>query len=88
MAAHPIVEGLEPHTEADPAPQLAVASLENLPEPANLASAEEPATTADANEPRHEAIACAAYFLAEARGFAPGYELEDWLTAEQQLGPH
>lgn len=88
MAANPIAEGLEPYTEPDPAPQLAVASLENLPEPANPARAEEPATTADANEPRHEAIACAAYFLAEARGFAPGYELDDWLTAQQQLGSH
>jgi Protein of unknown function (DUF2934) len=27
----------------------------------------------------------AAYFLAEKRGFAPGYELEDWLRAEAQL---
>jgi hypothetical protein len=88
MAANPIAEGFEPQTEPDPAPQLAVASLENLPEPANLASAEEPATTADANEPRHEAIACAAYFRAQARGFAPGCELEDWLAAEQQIGAH
>jgi DUF2934 family protein len=28
-------------------------------------------------------IATAAYYLAEQRGFAPGHELEDWLTAEQ-----
>jgi hypothetical protein len=27
----------------------------------------------------------AAYFLAEKRGFAPGYELQDWLQAEEQL---
>lgn len=27
----------------------------------------------------------AAYFLAEKRGFAPGYELQDWLQAEAQL---
>jgi hypothetical protein len=27
-------------------------------------------------------IAEAAYFLAESRGFNPGHELEDWLTAE------
>jgi hypothetical protein len=27
----------------------------------------------------------AAYFLAEKRGFAPGYELEDWLQAEAQI---
>lgn len=27
----------------------------------------------------------AAYFLAEARGFAPGHELDDWLAAERQI---
>jgi hypothetical protein len=30
-------------------------------------------------------IATAAYFCAEQRSFAPGHELEDWLTAEQQI---
>ncbi|MGH8301737.1 MAG: DUF2934 domain-containing protein [Steroidobacteraceae bacterium] len=34
---------------------------------------------------RHGTIARAAYLLAEARGFAPGYELDDWLAAEQEL---
>jgi len=28
-------------------------------------------------------VAVRAYFLAEARGFAPGHELEDWLAAER-----
>lgn len=27
----------------------------------------------------------AAYFLAEKRGFAPGYELQDWLQAEAHI---
>ena len=27
----------------------------------------------------------AAYFLAHERGFAPGYELQDWLQAEVQI---
>lgn len=26
-----------------------------------------------------------AYFLAEKRGFAPGHELEDWLSAEAEV---
>ena len=26
-----------------------------------------------------------AYFKAKARGFAPGYELEDWLAAEREV---
>jgi len=30
-------------------------------------------------------IAIAAYFLAEARGFAPGGEESDWLRAERQI---
>jgi hypothetical protein len=34
---------------------------------------------------RHEAIARRAYLLARERGFAPGHELEDWLTAEEQV---
>jgi len=31
-------------------------------------------------------IATAAYFRAEARGFAPGQELDDWLEAEALFG--
>jgi hypothetical protein len=27
----------------------------------------------------------AAYFLAQKRGFSPGYELQDWLQAEAQI---
>ena len=30
-------------------------------------------------------VAVAAYYRAERRGFAPGRELEDWLTAESEL---
>ena len=30
-------------------------------------------------------VAKAAYFNAEKRGFAPGYEMQDWLQAEQQI---
>lgn len=29
-------------------------------------------------------IALSAYYKAEARGFMPGHELEDWLTAEAE----
>jgi hypothetical protein len=34
---------------------------------------------------RREAIARGAYYRAEQRGFAPGYEVEDWLEAEREL---
>jgi hypothetical protein len=33
----------------------------------------------------HHRIAVAAYFLAEHRNFAPGHEMEDWLSAEREL---
>jgi hypothetical protein len=34
---------------------------------------------------RERMIAEAAYYLAERRGFAPGYELADWLAAECEI---
>jgi hypothetical protein len=41
------------------------------------------------SESSREAIAKAAYARAERRGFAPGYEVEDWLEAEREvLGRH
>ena len=33
---------------------------------------------------KHEQIAELAYSIAERRGFSPGYELDDWLQAEQE----
>ena len=35
---------------------------------------------------REELVRTAAYFRAERRGFAPGYEWEDWLAAEAEVG--
>jgi hypothetical protein len=37
------------------------------------------------DQQRYDAIALAAYYLSEARGFEPGHELEDWINAETQL---
>jgi len=37
------------------------------------------------NQQRYDAIALAAYYLSEARGFEPGHELEDWINAETQF---
>jgi hypothetical protein len=34
---------------------------------------------------REEMIRTAAYFRAQSRGFAPGYEWEDWLAAEAEV---
>lgn len=36
-------------------------------------------------EERHRLVAEAAYFIAERRGFAAGYELDDWLQAEAEV---
>lgn len=38
----------------------------------------------DGNE-RQAAIAEAAYYRSERRGFAPGYEIDDWLAAEAEV---
>lgn len=43
----------------------------------------QPATTGP--DGRDLMIREAAYFLAQARGFAPGHELDDWLAAERQI---
>ena len=40
-----------------------------------------------AEDARERRIREAAYFNAERRGFAPGYEIEDWLAAEAALNP-
>ncbi|MDO9271141.1 MAG: DUF2934 domain-containing protein [Methylobacter sp.] len=34
---------------------------------------------------RDAKVAELAYYKAESRGFAPGYELEDWFEAEQEF---
>jgi hypothetical protein len=34
---------------------------------------------------RRERVACAAYYLAEKRGFEPGHEEEDWQRAESEI---
>jgi Protein of unknown function (DUF2934) len=36
-------------------------------------------------EARHQMIAVAAYYVAERRGFCPGYEIEDWLAAQAEV---
>jgi hypothetical protein len=39
----------------------------------------------DDAEAKRRQIAEVAYFSAERRGFSPGYELDDWLQAEQEV---
>ena len=44
-----------------------------------------PARAGVSGEARRAMIAEAAYLRAEQRGFASGYELEDWLLAEREV---
>jgi hypothetical protein len=44
-----------------------------------------PISKFDDAEVKRRMIAEAAYFVAERRGFAPGYAIEDWLQAEQEI---
>jgi len=45
-----------------------------------------PSRTPDPTNPEVRVrIEQTAYYLAERRGFSPGYELEDWLQAEKQV---
>jgi len=37
------------------------------------------------DDARRQAVAMSAYYRAEARGFAPGGEEEDWLAAEREV---
>lgn len=52
-----------------------------------VAAEAEPLTATTANKPGADAlageIATTAYFIAAQRNFAPGQELNDWLTAER-----
>lgn len=52
-------------------------------EPASRRGGKSP--TGAAHEARQAKIAEAAYYLAEKRGFAPGRELDDWLSAETDI---
>jgi hypothetical protein len=77
--------------------QLAVEMLERIPAHAAARNVSKPTTFPPASlrlqtyraphdlEERHACIAEAAYFMAMRRGFSPGHQLEDWLTAENEV---
>lgn len=44
-----------------------------------------PAVAKPSSAEREEMVRTAAYYRAERRGFAPGYEWEDWLAAEAEV---
>jgi len=57
------------------------------PQPANAIQQATPAPAREevSNETRYVMIQEAAYLRAERRGFEPGFELEDWLAAENEI---
>lgn len=61
----------------NPGPTAAAAPAESSPAGA--------AAPPPGNPERHRKIAEAAYFRAEARGFAPGGAIDDWLAAEADI---
>ena len=38
------------------------------------------------DEDKYSEIALRAYYKAEARGYEPGHEIQDWLDAEAEIG--
>ena len=61
----------------------AAASAQMAAEP--VAAAPDEAIVEPGGEPLGGMIATAAYFLAAARNFTPGHELDDWLEAERNI---
>ncbi|MDQ1241800.1 MAG: hypothetical protein QG601_417 [Pseudomonadota bacterium] len=54
--------------------------------PAKTVAARRPPKAAPSVPPdRDSLVRMAAYLRAERRGFAPGYEIEDWLAAEAEV---
>ena len=62
-------------------------SIDAPPKPRQKASPKRTRTQAKTSEiqtPLQTRIEINAYYKAEARGFLPGYELQDWLAAEEE----
>jgi hypothetical protein len=53
---------------------------------AAIPAAAKPAPAALSAAQREQMVRTAAYFRAERRGFAPGNEWDDWLSAEAEVG--
>lgn len=79
--AHHAVEMLERIAAADAAPRK---GLEPTRVPTGSVCMQMHRTPRNLEE-RKACIAEAAYFRAMRRGFSPGHEMEDWLTAENEV---
>ncbi len=76
-----------PSSKAKPAAKTAATPVKKTtaakPAPANKAQVKSKGGISA--EERYRMIATAAYYLAECRGFAGGYEMADWITAEMEI---
>ena len=59
--------------------------IEPAPPDASTPPAGEAGTAKSDTEHRHHRISEAAYYRSQQRGFAPGQEHDDWLSAEQEV---
>jgi hypothetical protein len=75
------------NVHTDPAGAAPLAPLRTISTDVRIATAVSKRSTHDPLDAsrRHQQIAEAAYYRAEARGFAPGFEVDDWLAAERAL---
>jgi hypothetical protein len=72
-------------TAARPAAQARPATPKKAPAVRKAAVKTPIQTPASGGSDRAEMVRMAAFFRAERRGFAPGYEIEDWLAAEVEV---
>lgn len=71
------------HAKKDATPHLRALMPE--PEPALVSISWTPTAHQKSATLRRERIALVAYYMSEARGFAPGHEAEDWGLAQAQV---
>jgi hypothetical protein len=73
---------VKPAADAAPATKKARAPRKTL---TTKAAETQPVVTEPSSEDLGGMIATAAYYLAAARNFTPGHELDDWLEAERSV---
>ena len=75
----------KPRAAAAPKPAASKAATRKKTARKAASTRARPAAAPRSAAEREEMVRTAAYFRAERRGFAPGYEWEDWLAAEAEV---
>ena len=85
----PAVQATAKRTTTPKAPVKPAASPKTATAEPKAPSAKKPSakktTAAVSPQQRYHMISTAAYYLAERRGFAGGYEMQDWIAAELEI---